>query len=233
MIDIEEIADCVRTHLLPRSLAGTRVLISSGPTLEPIDPVRAITNRSSGKMGSALARAALALGAEVTVVSGPARHQPPRRARTIAVTTAQQMLDALAREFETADILVMAAAVADFRPARVASAKLSRRESRNPTLELAANPDILRTLVGRKTRQFVAGFSLETGRGEERARSKMREKRCDMMVLNRPGQSLELDRATVTVMRPGKRSETLGPMAKDELALEIMLRIARERGTVA
>jgi phosphopantothenoylcysteine decarboxylase/phosphopantothenate--cysteine ligase len=143
------------------------------------------------------------------------------------------MLDALAREFETADILIMAAAVADFRPARVAPAKLSRRESRNPTLELAANPDILRTLVGRKTRQFVVGFALETVRGEERARRKMKEKRCDMMVLNRPRQSLELDRATVTVMRPGKRPETLGPMPKDELAFEVMTRIARERGSVA
>ncbi|MDR2728781.1 MAG: bifunctional phosphopantothenoylcysteine decarboxylase/phosphopantothenate--cysteine ligase CoaBC, partial [Chitinispirillales bacterium] len=192
MLEVEEIAKHIFTRLgVCDIFKGKRVLISSGPTEEPIDPVRVITNKSSGKMGAALAQAALLMGAErVTVVSGPAEHPLPAGADVIHVKSALEMRDSLLEKFGSADICIMAAAVSDYRPLNFSKDKLRRVEGEKFTLELVPNPDILAELGASKSAQYVVGFSLESGDDVSRAELKMRKKNCDMMVFNKAGDSL-------------------------------------------
>jgi phosphopantothenoylcysteine decarboxylase/phosphopantothenate--cysteine ligase len=228
MLDIEKIADYIFSRA-PASggvLKGKRVLISSGPTEEPLDPVRMITNRSSGKMGAALAGAALAEGARVTVVSGPARVALPPLARIIKVRTAAEMRTAMLKIFPAADICIMAAAVSDFRPARPRRSKLRRAAHAKSVLELKATPDILAALGKRKGRKFLVGFALETGGGRTSAVRKMTGKQCDMMVLNRAGESLERDSTKITIFEAGGVIESFPVMAKTRAAALIIRRIA-------
>jgi phosphopantothenoylcysteine decarboxylase/phosphopantothenate--cysteine ligase len=227
MLEVEEIADFVMSRLpVIGALSGKRVLISSGPTEEPIDPVRVITNRSSGKMGAALARAALMQGAKVTVVSGPARAALPTGARIVKVRTAAQMRDAMQKEFAAADICIMAAAVSDFKPAQTRVSKIRRDRGGTIIIALKANPDILAGLGKRKGKKFLVGFSLETGVGNEQAERKMNEKKCDMMIVNRAGESLERDTTTITILDAGGNAERCPAMDKTEAAGLIMQRIA-------
>ena len=156
-----------------------RVLISAGPTREPIDPVRFISNYSTGYMGARLAAEALARGHRVTVVSGPLTESLPRGARVIPVEQATEMERALRREAGRADAIIMAAAVSDFRPFRAASAKVRRRTPF--TLQLRATPDVLSRLP-RRSHQLVVGFALETGRVVVRAQQKLRAKRLDLLL---------------------------------------------------
>ena len=156
-----------------------RILISSGPTREPIDPVRFLSNYSTGYLGAQLAAEGLARGHRVTVVSGPSTEPLPSGARVIPVEQAQQMERALRRHGQRADVLIMAAAVSDFRPAHPRSVKLSRR--RHLSLRLTVNPDIIARLP-RRPKQLVAGFALETQQVLARARRKLREKRLDLLV---------------------------------------------------
>jgi len=156
-----------------------RILISSGPTREPIDPVRFVSNYSTGYMGSCLAAEALRRGHRVTLVSGPTDLAPPRGARLIRVERAHQMQAALRRQMRRADVLMMAAAVSDFEPARPRAKKLARRGSLR--LALKATPDIVGTLPRRRG-QLLVGFALETSRGVARARAKLRAKRLDLIV---------------------------------------------------
>jgi phosphopantothenoylcysteine decarboxylase/phosphopantothenate--cysteine ligase len=227
MLDIETIADFVLPRL-PASgvLKGRKVLISSGPTEEPLDPVRVITNRSSGKMGAALAVAALAEGASVVVVSGPARAPLPPAAKVIRVRTADEMRRAMLREFLSADICIMAAAVSDFRPARPRRSKLRRAAHAKSVLELKATPDILAALGKRKGRKFLVGFALETGGGRTSAVRKMTGKQCDMMVLNRAGESLERDSTKITIYYADATVEPCPRMAKTRAAALVIRRIA-------
>lgn len=156
-----------------------RILISAGPTREPIDPVRFISNYSTGYMGARLAAAALARGHRVTVVSGPIIERLPAQARVIRVERAREMERALRREGKPVEIIIMAAAVADFRPIRQASAKLPR--GGRMRLALEATPDIVARLP-RRRRQLIVGFALETGRVVPRAIKKLREKRLDLLL---------------------------------------------------
>jgi len=208
-------------------LAGKRVLISSGPTEEPIDPVRAITNRSSGKMGAALASAALSMGARVTVVSGPARAALPAGAEVVAVKTASEMQAEMEKRFGAADVCVMAAAVSDFRPVNYSAGKLQRSERRNITLELTPNPDILAGLGAVKSGQFLVGFSLESGGGAERAKEKMKRKNCDMMVCNSVDAALGGDGTEFTLLFADGRREGFSAMGKAEAARVIFENVAR------
>ena len=227
MLEPDAIADFVMSRV-PASgaLKGKRVLISSGPTEEPLDPVRMITNRSSGKMGAALARAALMEGADVTVVSGPARAALPGGVRVIKVRTAVQMREAMLKAFASADICIMAAAVSDFRPVRTRPSKIRRIEGKKNILELEANPDILRELGKRKGKKFLVGFALETDGGELSARRKMIDKKCDMMIFNRAEESLERDSTKITILDADGNAEPCPATDKTQAGSLIMQRIA-------
>ncbi|HET7516231.1 MAG TPA: bifunctional phosphopantothenoylcysteine decarboxylase/phosphopantothenate--cysteine ligase CoaBC, partial [Actinomycetes bacterium] len=167
-----------------RTLAGTRVLISMGGTREPLDPVRYLGNRSSGRMGAAIAAEALRRGAEVTAVAAATTVDPPAGARVVGVETAQQLYDAVLAEAGTQDVIIMAAAVADFRPKRVAEGKL-KKDQGVPEVVLEPTPDTLAEL-GRRRRpgQVLVGFAAETGDHLAGARGKLEAKRLDLVVLN-------------------------------------------------
>jgi phosphopantothenoylcysteine decarboxylase/phosphopantothenate--cysteine ligase len=165
-------------------LAGRHVVVTAGPTREPLDPVRALTNHSSGRMGFALAEAARDAGARVTLVHGPVALAPPAGVTAVAVETAREMGAALRKAAARADAVIMAAAVADFRPARPAAQKL-RRDGGGLTLELVANPDLLATLP-RPAGLKVVGFALETEHELDGARRKLADKKCDLLVMNNP-----------------------------------------------
>lgn len=166
---------------------GRRVLVTAGPTREPLDPVRVLTNRSSGKMGYALAQAALNRGAEVVLVTGPVSIPAPSGVTVVRVGTALEMRREVLRRRALSDILVMAAAVADYRPAAPSSGKIKKTGS-SLSLKLTRNPDILgEVLKLRKPGQFVIGFAAETDRLEKNALDKWRRKPCDLLVANRVG----------------------------------------------
>jgi phosphopantothenoylcysteine decarboxylase/phosphopantothenate--cysteine ligase len=169
---------------LSTDLAGERVLIAAGPTYEPIDPVRGLTNRSSGRMGFALAEAALARGADVTLVSGPVTLAPPRSANTINVRSAAEMYSAVMDNLAAATIVIMAAAVADFRPARTADQKIKKEVTGGLMLELERTEDILAAIGQRKGGRLVVGFAAETENVIENARKKLAGKQADLIVAN-------------------------------------------------
>jgi phosphopantothenoylcysteine decarboxylase/phosphopantothenate--cysteine ligase len=161
-----------------------RFLVTAGPTREPIDPVRYISNRSSGKMGYAIAEAALTEGHDVTLISGPAMVEPPRNANLIPVSTSDEMLEAVHRDADKCDICVLCAAVADYKPANVSSTKIKKRGAKL-SLELIPTRDILDSLGHKQDRQFVLiGFAAETDHVEENAAKKLRAKNCDIIVAN-------------------------------------------------
>jgi phosphopantothenoylcysteine decarboxylase/phosphopantothenate--cysteine ligase len=213
-----------------RDLAGKTVLVSAGPTQEPMDPVRYIGNRSSGKMGFAIARAAAERGADVVLVAGPVDLETPMRTRRIDVETAAQMQEVLEREFVAADILVMAAAVADFSPALVSAAKIKRENLSGDRLvvELKKNPDILGGLGQRKKRQILVGFALETENGIENAGRKLAEKNLDAIVLNDPtreGAGFGSDTNVVTILTADGKSTQLPKMLKIDVAHALFDRV--------
>ena len=211
-----------------RSLAGRRVLITSGPTHEPIDPVRYIANRSSGKQGHALARAAVALGADVTLVTGPVALPDPQGARVVRVETAQQML-AAALEALPADIAISAAAVADWRAADAAPQKL-KKEGTETSLPLTQNPDILATIAspGPKRPRLVIGFAAETENLIENASEKRRAKGADWIVANDVSPSTGVMGGDTTQIHLVTASgvEDWPPLSKDETATRLLARAA-------
>ena len=164
-------------------LAGEHVLITAGPTYEAIDPVRGITNRSSGKMGYALAESALAMGARVTLVTGPVALTPPASACTIRVRSAAEMLEAVEANLDTATLVVMAAAVADYRPVQAAAQKIKKNDSAL-TLELEPTSDILATAGRKKGTHVLVGFAAETENVVANARKKLQSKNADLIVAN-------------------------------------------------
>ena len=193
---------------------GKRVLITAGPTREPLDPVRFLSNSSSGKTGYALAAAARRRGARVTLVSGPVAMPDPRGVKVVRVTTAVEMRTACLRAFPGTDIVIGAAAVADFRPLRPARSKI--KKGGGMTLKLVPTPDILSTLARRRRggRPLMAGFALETERMKERALSKMAAKRLDLIVANGP-QALDGDRTRALILaRDGRRIPYAGTKAR-------------------
>jgi len=207
-------------------LKGKTVLISSGPTEEPLDPVRVITNRSSGKMGAALAGAALSAGARVIVVSGPAREPLPAGAEVVPVRTAAEMEREMGERFGTADICVMAAAVSDYRPLNYSGAKMRRADKENITLELTPNPDILAGLGAAKSeKQRLVGFALESGDDIDRAAEKMKRKNCDMMIFNRVDAALGGGSTAFSILHSDGKREDFAAMGKDQAARVIFSRI--------
>ena len=235
---------------VPGSLAGRQIVVTAGPTWEAVDDVRFLGNRSSGKMGFALAEEAAKLGAEVTLIAGPvALPTPASVAKRVDVESALEMRDALHKVFPSADVVVMAAAVADFRPGVRVLGKLSRRDARDAqektsktpivakALPLVANPDLLAELGRMRTgrRPYLIGFAAEVGVSGpglvEKARTKLVEKSCDVVVANevgRPGLGFGADENAVTLVFADGRAAELPPARKDVLAHAIWDRLAPE-----
>jgi phosphopantothenoylcysteine decarboxylase/phosphopantothenate--cysteine ligase len=229
---------------VPGSLAGRHIVVTAGPTWEAVDDVRFLGNRSSGKMGFALAEEAAKQGAEVTLIAGPvALPTPASVAKRIDVESALQMRDALHKVFPSADVVVMAAAVADFRPGVRVLGKLSRRDAKEnapkvaKALPLVANPDLLAELGRMRTgrRPYLIGFAAEVGVSGpglvRKARTKLVEKSCDVVVANevgRPGLGFGADENAVTLVFADGRAAELQPARKDVLAHAIWDRLAPE-----
>jgi phosphopantothenoylcysteine decarboxylase/phosphopantothenate--cysteine ligase len=207
-----------------------RFLITAGPTREPIDPVRYLSNRSSGKMGYAIAQAALEAGHEVTLISGPVDLDPPPAAQLTSVLTSDEMFDAVHRHLPDSDILVMCAAVADYRAAKVSAQKIKKRAA-NLVLELIPTRDILTSLP--QDRQcLVVGFAAETDDLEKNAQKKLREKNCDIVVANdvsRADTGIDSDENEVAIFfRSGER-EKISRAAKKIIARELVKIFSKTR----
>lgn len=233
----EEIADVLEIAL-DRStrLAGRRVLITAGPTHEPIDPVRYIANRSSGKMGYALADVARRRGARVTLISGPTAITRPHGIEVVDVTTAEQMSLAVDERFDTSDIVIAAAAVADFTPSVVSDEKMKRREMSegDMKIDLRATRDILRSIgERRRSDQVIVGFALETSAMLDSARAKRIEKHCDLMIANSAGEpnvGLGSDVNRIAIIAESAVTE-LPLMSKRECAERIFDEVEKLLGT--
>ena len=226
----EVIVDAVERAAVRRtSLAGVRVLVGAGRTEEPIDPVRVLTNRSSGRMGFALAEAARDRGARVTLVAGPASVSVPEGVTLVRVVTAAEMDRALTAAAVEADVVLMAAAVADYRPVRPAREKMKRVPGRR-SLELEPTRDILAGLAAnRRKGQLYVGFALETSRGLARARAKLAAKGLDLVVLNTPASGIGGDTNEVTLVER-RSARKLPKQSKREVAEAILDRVLELRG---
>jgi phosphopantothenoylcysteine decarboxylase/phosphopantothenate--cysteine ligase len=220
----EEIREEIRRLLKTKDLLGEKLLITAGPSREPIDPVRYISNRSSGKMGYALARAAMRRGAEVVLVSGPTTLDAPAGARLIPVTTAAQMYRAVVAEFSNCTTVIMAAAVADYHPANVSDRKLKRGKGALE-LRLEPNPDILKHLGEHRDGKTLIGFAAETEDLIANASKKLREKNLHMIVANNiaeAGSGFDGDTNIATIIDCHGATRSLPLMTKDELADQIL-----------
>ncbi|HXI12445.1 MAG TPA: bifunctional phosphopantothenoylcysteine decarboxylase/phosphopantothenate--cysteine ligase CoaBC [Thermoanaerobaculia bacterium] len=183
--DAPVIVERVKAVFARRDLDGTRILVTAGPTREAIDPVRYLSNRSSGKMGYAIAEAASRRGAYVTLISGPTSLPVPESVQFQRVTTAAEMQRAVLDHLDRHDVLIKAAAVADFTPVAVSAGKIKKREGEEPlTLELKKTPDILQSVAERKVRPFIVAFAAETEHLEKNARLKLERKNADLIVAN-------------------------------------------------
>jgi phosphopantothenoylcysteine decarboxylase/phosphopantothenate--cysteine ligase len=223
----EDVVAAVRAALAPQDLAGWTVLVTSGPTHEPIDPVRFVGNRSTGKMGAALAAEARARGAAVTVVLGPGASVPVGVA-VVPVETAEEMREAVLARFDDADAVVMAAAVADFRPKAIAEQKL-KKDAGVPELLLEPTPDILGELGERRTDQVLVGFAAETEDLERAGRRKLEAKRLDLVVVNRVGRAdtgFGAETNEAMLLASTGDDEALRTWSKRELAAAVVDRVA-------
>ncbi len=231
----EAIVAAVREALkIRRDLDGETVLVTAGPTCEDLDPVRFITNRSSGKMGYAVAEAAARRGAQVVLISGPTNLETPAGVDRVNVRTALEMQQAVKQHFAKASVGIFAAAVADYRPANAASQKIKR--SKEPlTIRLEANPDILATAAAEKGARLVVGFAAETDHVAENARKKLTAKKADLIVANdvtAEGAGFDLDTNVVTLFARDGRDLPLPKMTKREVADRVLDEVVRLRSAL-
>jgi len=231
----EEILKAVREIVgAQQDLAGETVLVTAGPTCEDLDPVRFITNRSSGKMGYAVAEAAGRRGACVILVSGPTALDAPEGVERVDVRTAEEMLRAVEARFAKATIAAVAAAVADYRPAEAATAKIKRTQE-SLTIRLEPNPDILATVAKQKGERMVVGFAAETDHVAENARKKLEKKNADLIVANdvtAEGAGFDVDTNIVTIFSRDGRDLPLPRLTKAEVAQRILDEVLRVRGVL-
>jgi len=226
LADINKLIDAVETVLsgYKKDLQGKKILVSAGPTYEDIDPVRFLGNRSSGKMGYAIAKAAFLRGAEVTVVSGPSSEKLYTDIKKINVRSANEMDKAVKKELVNKDALIMAAAVSDFKPGKMNAEKI-KKASGIKELRLTENPDILSSLKSTKTK--IIGFALETNETLKNARKKLSDKNLEMIVLNSPGKDsgFETDSNRVTIIGRNGKTNKLPLMSKFQAANKILSEI--------
>lgn len=237
LVEPEAMLDAItRTLDATRPLAGRRVLVTAGGTREPIDPVRFLGNRSSGRMGFALARAAAAAGADVVLIAAPSDLATPPGVQRVDVTTALEMHREVFAHLDGTDIVIKAAAVADFRPDQAAATKL-KRSSGTPTIALTENPDILAELAhhrGAATHPLLVGFAAETDDVERHAREKIVRKGADLLVVNdvsRPDAGFEVDTNVVTMLDAAGTWTPLAPGSKDAVARAIVGAVAERVGS--
>ncbi|WP_280169626.1 bifunctional phosphopantothenoylcysteine decarboxylase/phosphopantothenate--cysteine ligase CoaBC [Priestia megaterium] len=205
-------------------LEGVNVLVTAGPTVERIDPVRFFTNRSTGKMGYALAEQAAKLGASVTLVTGPTNLEYPKGVQVVQIESAQQMLEAVMQRYHEADVVIKSAAVADYRPKHVFDQKMKKQPG-EAVLELERTTDILRTLGERKEHQLLVGFAAETEQVDEYAQKKLASKNLDMIVANNvttEGAGFGTDTNIVTLYKRSGESKELPILSKHNVATEVL-----------
>ncbi len=220
------ILKAIQSALFPvRDWLGHRILVSAGPTQEPIDPVRFISNRSSGKMGYALAEAARKRGAQVTLVTGPTSIPLPQGIDVVQVETAEEMMKALSTRLSWSTAVIMAAAVADFRPKNAASQKLKKQGKKESTLDLERTTDILSALSAQRTHQLMIGFAAETNDVLAHAQAKLKEKGLDLIVANdvtKAGSGFGSDHNAVTLIDRDGHTTDLPLMTKREVADKVL-----------
>jgi phosphopantothenoylcysteine decarboxylase / phosphopantothenate---cysteine ligase len=232
--EVDAVIEALLRALTPvRDLAGDRMLITAGPTREPLDPVRYLSNRSSGKMGYGLAAAALRRGAQVTLVAGPTALTPPPGAVFVPVQTAEEMREAVLQHLPSATVVIKAAAVADYRATRTAPAKIKGK--REFTLELTPNPDILAEVAARATGAFIVGFAAETNDVAAHARRKLEDKGIDLLIANdvsQQGIGFDAEENEVLLLDRWGGQTALPRMPKADLADVILARIVALRAAV-
>ncbi|MBN2468122.1 MAG: bifunctional phosphopantothenoylcysteine decarboxylase/phosphopantothenate--cysteine ligase CoaBC [Deltaproteobacteria bacterium] len=227
MSEVEDILHDITMIMGPNDLKEEKILVTAGPTQEPIDPVRFVSNRSSGKMGYALAQAAATRGAEVTLITGPASLDPPQRIKTIPVFTATEMYQETLKRYKAMTTVIMAAAVSDYRPAQQAHNKI-KKENDSFTLKLVRNPDILWEMGRDKGSCFIVGFAAETENLLKNARGKLTAKNVDLMVANdvtKPGAGFDSETNIVTLLTPDGAPEEIAKASKELIAQRILDKI--------
>lgn len=236
MLEACELLEQIIAALTPKALAGQRIVMTVGPTFEPLDPVRGITNRSSGQMGYAMARAFAQAGAEVTMISGPVNMTAPMGVRRIEVLTAADMRQAVMREIGDATVFIGVAAVADYRPVNVAKHKLKKTESeaaqRGRTIELTANPDILAEVAGLPAAPYCVGFAAESQNLDEYAEAKRRRKNLPLLIGNLVADGLGTTDNQVTLYDDAGR-HPMPIMHKADLAKRLVEELAKRLDAMA
>lgn len=228
---IDDIIDEMEYFISDHPLAGKHVLVSAGPTQEALDPVRYITNHSSGKMGYAIAKAARTLGAHVTLVSGPTHLKKPLGVDLIEVTSAKEMFERIKDCMDFQDYIIMSSAVGDYHPASYSQQKIKKHDE-HLIIELEKNPDILAYLGQHKTRQTLCGFAMETENVIENAKNKFNNKNCDLLVVNdlfEPGAGFQNDTNKVAFITKNF-IDYLNLMSKEELAYHILDKLRKIKG---
>lgn len=225
MLEAVDIAAAVAARLAPQVLAGVRVLVTAGPTFEAIDTVRGLTNKSSGKMGYAVARAALAAGARVTLISGPTALAAPPEAERVDVTSADEMLGAVKTRVPDTDVFISVAAVADYRPAKVHEQKM-KKSDKALTLELVPTTDILAYVAGLPQPPFCVGFAAESEKLEEYAEAKRRRKKLPLLAANLAQSAIGAEDNEITLF-DDEGTHRLPRAPKDVVARELVAHIAR------
>jgi len=229
MADTIDIIESIKSSLTQKDLSREKILVTAGPTREYLDPVRFLSNRSSGKMGYAVARAALRRGAEVTLISGPSSLPQPKGVKFLAIETAADMLKAVKKEMDSSTVLIMSAAVSDFTPAEISQEKIEKHDTM--LLRLNQTPDIISEASKKKNKPFIIGFAAETGSKIEHAKKKLREKKMDMIIFNdvtEAGSGFDVDTNKVVIIDKGKAIE-LPIMHKDSVADAILDRMIEIR----
>jgi len=226
MMEPESLLESLTSFFYPKQLLGKKVLITAGPTFEPIDPVRGITNLSSGKMGYAIARAATMAGATVTMVSGPTALTPPSGVQTVSVTTARQMYDAVMASVSDKDIFIAVAAVADWQVTEVSAQKIKKHDAGAPSLSFKANPDILAAVAALPSPPYCVGFAAESENLLEYGAAKRLKKNIPLLVGNIGHQTFGKDHNEL-VLFDAQGQHPLSRASKDQLADRLIVEIAK------
>lgn len=228
LAEVDDIIDAAIMALTIKDLQGEKVLVTAGPTREAIDPVRYVSNASSGRMGYAIAKAARQRGAEVVLISGPSQLKRPSGVAFVPVTTAEEMRDACILYHPQSTIVIMAAAVADYRPVKSSPTKI-KKDSKLLSIEMERTDDVLKTMGKAKKEQFIVGFALETDNIVENAKKKLKDKKLNLVVANSPA-GLDSELNQVTIIDAEYSTEVLPALDKDEVAERILDSVVKGKG---